>query len=92
MNGGMKIFLAFLGGVAAGATGLAWINRNRLDFSHLKPVATDYLAKGINLKDQMMCKVLAMKEDFEDIAAEAREQVDQNNIANSPEHQNPSEQ
>lgn len=81
MNGGTKIFLAFLGGMATGAAGLAYLNRNRLDFAYMKPIATDCIAKGINLKDQMMRKITAMKEDFEDMAAEARDKVDSENMA-----------
>ena len=79
MSGGVKIFLAFLGGAAAGAAGLAYLNRNRLDFSYLKPIATDYMAKGLNLKDQMMRKMSAVKEDFEDMAAEARDRANMEN-------------
>lgn len=89
MSGRTKIFLAFLGGVATGAAGLAYLNRNRLDFSYMKPLATDCMAKGINLKDQMMRKITAMKEDFEDMAAEARDKVDCENMAD---HQHKAEQ
>lgn len=69
-----------MGGAITGAAGLAYLNRNRMDFSYMKPIATDYMAKGINLKDQMMRKVAAMKEDFEDMAAEARDRVDEANM------------
>ena len=81
MSGGAKIFWAFLGGAIAGAAGLACLNRNRLDFSYMKPMATGYMAKGLNLKDQMMRKMSAVKEDFEDMAAEARDMVNQENMA-----------
>lgn len=80
MSGGAKIFWAFLGGTIAGAAGLAYLNRNRLDFGYLKPIATDYMAKGLNLKDQMMRKMSAVKEDFEDMAAEARDRVNLENM------------
>lgn len=83
MSGGTKIFLAFIGGVATGAAGLAYLNRNRLDFSYMKPIATDWMAKGMNLKDQTMRKIIAMKEDLEDIAAEARDKVDSENMADA---------
>ena len=81
MSGGAKIFWAFLGGAITGAAGLAYLNRNRLDFSYMKPIATDYMAKGLNLKDQMMRKMSAVKEDFEDMAAEARDMVNQENLS-----------
>ena len=80
MSGGTKIFLAFLGGAIAGAAGLAYLNRNRLDFSYMKPIATNCIAKGLNLKDQMMRKMTAVKEDFEDMAAEARDKVNLQNM------------
>ena len=80
MSGGAKIFWAFLGGAIAGAAGVAYLNRNRLDFSYMKPIATDYMAKGLNLKDQMMRKMSAFKEDFEDMAAEARDRVNLENM------------
>lgn len=81
MSGGAKIFWAFLGGAITGAAGLAYLNRNRLDFSYMKPVATDYMARGLNLKDHMMRKLAAVKEDFEDMAAEARDRVNEQNMA-----------
>ncbi|MDE5832385.1 MAG: hypothetical protein K2H64_05285 [Desulfovibrio sp.] len=81
MSGGAKIFWAFLGGTITGAVGLAYLNRNRLDFSYMKPITTDCLARGLNLKDQMMRKIAAVKEDFEDMAAEARDRVNEENMA-----------
>lgn len=83
MSDGAKIIWAFLGGAISGAAGLAYLNRNRMDFSHLKPVATDYMARGINLKDQVIRKITAIKEDMEDMAAEARDMVDAENMAGS---------
>lgn len=86
MSGEAKIFWAFLGGAIAGAAGLAYLNRNRLDFSYMKPIATDYMAKGLNLKDQMMRKMSAVKEDFEDMAAEARDRVNLENMNKDEQH------
>lgn len=76
MSTGSKMFLWFLAGTVAGAAGISYLNRNRMDFSHMKPFCTDLLAKGINLKDSVASKVSEMKEDFEDMAAEARDRVD----------------
>lgn len=76
MKESAKLWLAFLGGACAGAGTLAWINRDRLDFSRMKPCATEMLARGMNMKDEMMGRIYAMKEDFEDMAAEAREKLD----------------
>lgn len=76
MSNGAKIFWAFAGGAVLGAAGLAYLNRNSMDFRYMKPIATDLLTRGMNLKDNFMTRVTAMKEDFEDMAAEARDRVD----------------
>ena len=76
MSSGSKMILWFLAGTVAGAAGISYLNRNRMDFSHMKPFCTGLLAKGINLKDSLATKVSEMKEDFEDMAAEARDRVD----------------
>ena len=77
MSDGTKLLLTFLGGAIAGAAGLCALNRNKLDFGQVKPWVTDMMSKGMVMKDAMMSKVECMKEDLEDMAAEAREQVDQ---------------
>ena len=66
MSDGTKLLLVFLGGAVAGAAGLAALNRNKLDFGQMKPLLTD-----------LMGKVETMKEDIEDMAADARDKVDQ---------------
>ena len=80
MSSGAKIFWAFFGGAIAGAAGLACLNRNRLDFSYMMPIATDCMARGLVIKDQMMRKMAAVKEDIEDMAAEARDKVNEENM------------
>ena len=77
MSDGTKLLLTFLGGAIAGAAGLAALNRNKLDFGQVKPLVTDMMSKGMVMKDAMMSRVECMKEDLEDMAAEARDQVDQ---------------
>lgn len=81
MSSGAKMFLWFLAGTAAGAAGISYLNRNRMDFSHLRPIGANLLATGINLKDKVLARVEEMKEDFEDMAAEARERVDAEKLA-----------
>ena len=71
-----KFMLVFLGGVAAGAAGLALLNRGKMDFSYMKPVATDLMNKTMDFKDRVMSHVDAMREDLEDLAAEAKERAD----------------
>lgn len=77
MSDGTKLLLTFLGGAIAGAVGLAALNRNKMDFSQVKPWMTDMMSKGMVMKDAMMSRMECMKEDLEDMAAEARDQVDQ---------------
>lgn len=76
MNDGTKLAVAFLSGAALGAVGLALLNRGKLDFEYLKPICTNLLSKGMDLKDDLMRHVESMKEDWEDMAAEARDQAD----------------
>lgn len=76
MSTGGRMFLWFMAGAVAGAVGVSYLNRNKMDFSRMKPFCTDLLAKGIDLKDSVVSKVSEIKEDFEDMTAEARERVD----------------
>lgn len=77
MSDGTKLLLTFLGGAIAGAAGLAALNRNKLDFGRMKPLVTDLMSKSMVMKDAVMSRMETMKEDLEDMAAEAREQVDE---------------
>lgn len=46
------------------------VSRGKVNF---KPLATDLLSRGIDVKDALMSKVEALKEDVEDLTAEARQ-------------------
>ncbi|SDF52895.1 hypothetical protein [Desulfovibrio legallii] len=70
MNNGWKYALWFLGGVAVGAVGAVAVSRGKVNF---KPLATDLISRGIDVKDALMSKVEALKEDVEDLTAEARQ-------------------
>ena len=70
MNSGIKFGLIFLGGIALGALGAVALSRGKLN---LKPVAADLISRGMDAKDALMSKVEAVKEDMEDLAAEARQ-------------------
>lgn len=70
MNNGIKFGLLFIGGVALGALGAVALSRGKLD---LKPVAADLLSRGMDIKDAIMGKVEAAKEDLEDLTAQARQ-------------------
>lgn len=78
MNNGMKLGLMFLGGVALGALGAVALSKGKLD---LKPMAADLLSRGMDVKDAIMGKVEAMKEDMEDMAAAARQAADKRKAA-----------
>lgn len=69
MNTGLKCGLWFLGGLIVGAVGVAAASRAKFDF---KPLATDLISRGIDVKDALLTKVEALKEDVEDLTAEAR--------------------
>ena len=70
MNSGIKFGLFFLGGIALGALGAVALSKGTLN---LKPGAADLISRGMDVKDALMSKVEAVKEDLEDLAAEARQ-------------------
>ncbi|MGE9984989.1 hypothetical protein [Desulfovibrio sp. SGI.169] len=82
MNNGLKFGLFFLSGIALGALGAVAVSRGKLN---LKPVAADLISRGIDVKDALMSKVEAFKEDMEDLAAEARQASDKRKAAQTPE-------
>ena len=72
----------FLGGVAIGALGAVAVSRGKLDF---RPLASDLLSRGIDVKDALLSKVEAFKEDIEDLGAEARMKAEERKAAGSKE-------
>ena len=62
--GGKKLQGAAQGGLAQAALRRSNIN--------LKPMAADLLSRGMDVKEALARKVAAVKEDMEDLAAEAR--------------------
>ena len=79
MNSGIKFGLFFLGGIALGALGAVALSKGKLN---LKPVAADLISRGMDVKDALMSKVEAVKEDMEDLAAEARQASEKRKAAN----------
>ena len=69
MNSVFKYGLVFLGGLVVGALGTAAAKRGSLN---LKPLATDLISRGMDVKDALLSKMEAVKEDMQDLAAEAR--------------------
>ena len=55
MNNGLKYGLFFLGGLALGVVGTVAVTRGKLD---LKPLATDLVSRGMDMKDAIMSKVI----------------------------------
>lgn len=68
MTNTTKYGLFFLGGVVVGAVGAVVATRGKLD---VKPLATDLLAGGMELKEKAMGAFEAAKEDVADAVAEA---------------------
>lgn len=69
MNENLKYGLIFLGGLAAGALGAVAVSRGNVN---LRPIAADLLSRGMNVKDCMMSKMETVKEEVEDLVAEAQ--------------------
>lgn len=69
MNENMKYALFFLGGVALGTIGAVAVSKGKLD---LKPLATDLISRGLDIKDAVLAKVETAKENMDDLVAEAR--------------------
>lgn len=69
MNENLKYGLFFLGGVALGAVGAVAVSRGKLD---LKPFATELVSRGLDVKDAIMAKAETVREDMEDLVAEAQ--------------------
>ena len=65
MNENMKYGLFFLGGLALGAIGA------------VKPMAADLLSRGMDVKDAVLAKVETVKENMDDMVAEARHAAEQ---------------
>lgn len=74
MNENLKYGLFFLGGIALGALGTVAVSKGKLD---IKPLATDLLSRGMDIKDAMMTKVETVRENMDDMVAEARNVAEQ---------------
>ena len=76
MNNGLKYGLFFLGGLALGVVGTVAVTRGKLD---LKPLATDLVSRGMDMKDAIMSKVeriVPAAHLVVHLAAEARQAAD----------------
>ena len=50
------------------------VSKGKLD---IKPLATDLLSRGMDIKDAMMAKVETVRENMDDMVAEARNVAEQ---------------
>ena len=73
-----KYGLFFLGGVVVGALGAVAISRGKLD---VKPLASDLLSTGMDLRDKVMAGVEGVKEDLADVMAEAQVKSQERKLA-----------
>lgn len=83
MNDFFKYGLCLLAGVAVGAIGATAINKGNIQF---KPLMSDLLSCGMNIKDNVLGKIETVKENIADTVAEARQKADKEqteNVANS---------
>ena len=78
MNENLKYGLFFLGGIALGALGTVAVSRGKLD---IKPLATDLLSRGLDVKDALMAKADVVRENMEDMVAEAHAVSEQRKAA-----------
>ena len=78
MNETTKYGLFFLGGVVVGALGAVAVTRGTLD---VKPLATDLLSTGLDLRDKVMAGVEGVKEDLADVMAEAEVKAQERKLA-----------
>ncbi|MBQ7606628.1 MAG: hypothetical protein IJU76_01405 [Desulfovibrionaceae bacterium] len=79
MSDFLKYGLFLIGGIALGALGAAAVSRGKLD---LRPAASDLISRGIDIKDAIVGKVETLKEDAEDMLAQARQKADQRKAEN----------
>lgn len=74
MNENMKYGLFFLGGLALGALGTVAVSKGKLD---VKPLATDLLSRGMDIKEAVLARVETVKENVDDMVAEAKQVAEQ---------------
>ncbi len=68
MNGLFRFALVFLGGAVVGAIGATALSRSE----GVRPMAANLISRGMDAKDSFMGKVETLKENMEDLVAEAQ--------------------
>ena len=74
MDENMEYGLFVLGGCGLGAIGAVAVSKGKRD---LKPMAADLLSRGMDVKDAVLAKVETVKENMDDMVAEARHAAEQ---------------
>jgi hypothetical protein len=74
MNAPLKYGLFFLGGVAAGAWGAVALGHKTRDY---RPLVTGLLSHGLDVKEGVSRQAECLKENADDLMAEARTLSDQ---------------
>ena len=80
MDSFFKYGLILVAGIALGAIGATVYTKNN---GNLKPLASDLISRGINVKDAIAGKVESIKEDIQDFVAEAQQKADQQKVDKS---------
>ena len=78
MNENLKYGMFFLGGIALGAIGAVAVSRGKLD---LKPFATELVSRGLDARDALLAKAETVRENMEDLVAEAQAASEQRRAA-----------
>ncbi len=76
MNGFLKFALTFIGGVVVGAVGATAVSRNE----GVRPFAAGLISRGMDAKDAFMGKVETLKENVEDLVAEAQTSAEKRKV------------
>lgn len=66
----VKCGLFLLGGIAIGAIGATVVSRGKL--KGIKPIASDLLSRGYDVREKVLEKVDVAREDISDVLAEAQ--------------------
>lgn len=83
MNAGWKYALFFLGGATVGALATVSVIKNK---DSLKPLAANLISHGLDAKDAVTRNAEIVKENIEDLMAEARQASEQRKETIMPEH------
>ena len=79
----VKCGLFLLGGIVIGALGATAIKKGAL--KGLRPVAADVLSRGYDIREKVLEKVDAAREDLSDVLAEAQAKSEARRTAADPE-------